>query len=293
MMIVVVLLSVVGGTIMSVLAKQQAFYRSTSDVMDLRSQLRQASAVLASDLRGLASGAGDITSMSESSIDFYYNIGNSVVCDVNMGNGTVTLPPLSLSRGNMLTQWVTQPGRNDAIHIYSDPDTLSATDDTWQSFTVDTLIVNNALCLNTSGLTVPADNSTPSYQVRVSSSGPSMTTGIRRGSTVRFMRRAYYQIYLAADGRSYLGFCSPTCTTANPLQPIAGPFNAFVAGNATSGFAFTYYDVNGNVTADRTQVARISFVLRAQSRARINIPGMGKGFYTDSLRTDVAIRNRT
>ena len=65
MMVVVVLLSIVGGAVMSTLAKQQAFYRSTSDVMDLRSQMRQASAVLANDLRGVASGAGDINSMSE------------------------------------------------------------------------------------------------------------------------------------------------------------------------------------------------------------------------------------
>src|SRR5262245_14310252 len=85
MMVVVVLLAIVGGSVMSVLAKQQAFYRSTSDVMDLRSQMRQAAAVLSSDLRGVASGAGDINSMSENSIDFYYNIGNSVACDVNSG----------------------------------------------------------------------------------------------------------------------------------------------------------------------------------------------------------------
>jgi len=108
------------------------------------------------------------------------------------------------------------------------------------------------------------------------------------------MRRVVYQIYQnSADNRWYLGFCTPTCTTANPLQPIAGPFNAYSSGSASSGLAFTYYDVNGSVTTTRSAVARISFIFRGQSRAQINIPGMGKGFYTDSLRTEVALRNRT
>jgi prepilin-type N-terminal cleavage/methylation domain-containing protein len=292
MMVVVVLLAIVGGAVMSTLAKQQAFYRSTSDVMDLRSQMRQAAAVLSNDLRGVASGAGDINSMSENSIDFYYNIGSSVVCDVNLGNGTATLPPLTLASGNTLSQWTTRPARNDMVYIYSDPDTASTSDDTWQSFAVDTLIAQNALC--NMAYTQAADASSPSYQVKVSTSGPSMATGLRRGSTVRFMRRVVYQIYQSsADNRWYLGFCTPTCTTTNPAQPIAGPFNAFSSGSASSGLAFTYYDANGNVTATRSEVARISFVFRAQSRARINIPGMGKGFYTDSLRTEVALRNRT
>ena len=293
MMVVVVLLAIVGGSVMSVLSKQQAFYRSTSDVMDLRSQMRQAAAVLSNDLRGVASGAGDINSMSESSIDFYYNIGSSVACDVQTGTGTATLPPMTLVSGNTLSQWTTRPARNDKVHIYSDPDTTTANDDAWQSFDVDTLITEGNNTCNMA-YTGAGDVSTPSYQVKVSTSGPSMQTGLRRGSTIRFMRRVVYQIYQnSADNRWYLGFCTPTCTTANPAQPIAGPFNAFSSGSASSGLAFTYYDANGNVTATRSEVARISFIFRAQSRARINVPGMGKGFYTDSLRTEVALRNRT
>ncbi len=296
MVIVTMLLAVVGGTVMSMLAKQQAFYRSTSDVMDVRSQLRQASAVLTNDLRGVSSIGGDIQSMSESSIDFYYTIGSSVAC-ATPTSVAVTLPPATLSNGNTLTDWVMRPARGDVAFLYNDTDTTTSTDDGWLSFTIDTLIASPALCNST--FTQTADNATDSYQLKVSSSGPAIpTTTVRKGATIRFARRVWYGLYQnTADNRWYLGYCSPTCTTANPAQPVAGPFNPLAIGTGTSGVRFRYFDQNGteitgNTAADRASVALITITLRGQTRGQINVSGMGKGFYTDSLRTDVALRNR-
>ena len=51
MLVVMVLLTIVGGSLMGVLSKQQRFYRGVSDLGDLRSQLRQAEAVMSSDIR--------------------------------------------------------------------------------------------------------------------------------------------------------------------------------------------------------------------------------------------------
>jgi hypothetical protein len=295
MMVVTILLAIVGGSVMSVLARQQQFYRSTSDVMDLRSQLRQGAAVMATDLRGLASGGGDIVSMAESSIDFYANIGSTIVCAVESGT-SVVLPPLTLNNGTVLSSWVSRPARNDSLFFYSDPDTTNSGDDTWERFALDTVIAVPGLCNAT--YTQPSDAGSDSYRLRVNSSGPSISSSVRKGSTIRIHRRVKYQLYQNTDGKWYLGYCSPTCTSTNPIQPIAGPFNPVVSGSGTSGIRFTYYDVNGNViagntAAERQSVARISFVLRGQSRGQINVSGMGKGYYTDSLRTEVAIRNRT
>jgi hypothetical protein len=179
--------------------------------------------------------------------------------------------------------------------MYSDADTTSSSDDTWVRFALDTVIAVANLCTSTF---TQYNAGTDNYRLRINNSA-SIPSSVRRGATIRLTRRVYYGLYLnSSDSRWYLGYCSPTCTTANPIQPIAGPFNPVVSGSGTSGIRFTYYDVNGNViagntAADRQSVARVSFVLRGQSRARINVSGMGKGFYTDSLRTDVAIRNRS
>lgn len=291
-MVVVVILGIVGGTIMSVLAKQQAFYRSTADVMDLRSQLRQGSAVLAADLRSTASGAGDIKSMSETSIEFLANVGNSVACGVQSANGIVVLPPLTLNSGATLTQWISRPARGDTVYMYSDPDTTSATDDTWETFKLDTLIDHNGSC--NSIYANGSDAGVPSYDLKVSSSGSPISSAVRQGATIRIVRRVRYQIYQGADGW-YLGYCTPvsTCGSTGGLQPVAGPFYTGTGATANSVLRFTYYDINGNVTATPAQVARISFVLIGRTRAQINISGMGKNYYTDSLRTDVAIRNRS
>jgi type II secretory pathway pseudopilin PulG len=296
MMVVTILLAIVGGSVMSVLARQQQFYRSTSDVMDLRSQMRQGAAVLAGDLRGVSSVGGDIVSMGESSIDFYANIGSSIVCSI-VNTTTVILPPLTLTNGTVLSTWISRPARDDSVFVYSDPDTTNSGDDTWERFALDTVIAENGACNTT--YTQPSDNSNASYRLRINSSGPSMTSFVRKGSTIRFTRRVKYQVYQSGtDSRWYLGYCSPTCTSTNPIQPIAGPFNPIVSGSGTSGIRFTYYDENGNVIAgntasERASVARISFVLRGQSRGQINVAGMGKGYYTDSLRTEVALRNRS
>lgn len=293
-MVVVVLLGAVGGTVMSVLAKQQAFYRSTADIMELRSQLRQGSAVLAADLRGIATGSNDIYSMTDTTIEFRSNLGNSIVCTVNSGVGQVTLPPLGeLNRGNnTLTQWISRPQRGDSIYIYSDPDTLSGSDDTWELFKLDTLIASvNACSTGSSVFTSGADANLVSYTVQVNSGGSPISSAVRQGATVRFARRVRYAVYQGPDGW-YLGYCAPTCAST-ALQPIAGPFYAAAGSTANSVLKFTYYDVNGSVTATANQVAQISFVLNGRTRVQINISGMGKDFYKDSLRTNVAIRNRS
>jgi prepilin-type N-terminal cleavage/methylation domain-containing protein len=298
MMIVSVLLAVVGGTVMSMLAKQQQFYRSTADVMDLRGQLRQASAVLTNDLRGVSSVGGDIRAMSETSIEFYYTMGSAVACSVP-NNTTVILPPLTLNGGTTLTDWVTRPARGDMVFMFGDPNPNSASDDYWTPpLTVDTLVANYTAtpCGSTFNHGTVTD---AGWKLQISGSGTIPTADVRQGSTLRFARSVWYGLYEnPADHRYYLGYCSPTCTTANPAQAVAGPFNPpGVSGAGTSGLRFTYYDQNGTQitgtgTNDRASVALISVVLRAQSRGQINVSGMGKGFYLDSLRTEIALRNR-
>ena len=77
-LVVLVLLAIVGGSLMNVLTKQQQFYNGTGELIAMRTQLRQAEAILGSDLRGISSVGGDITAMTDSSIDFNYTIGTSV-----------------------------------------------------------------------------------------------------------------------------------------------------------------------------------------------------------------------
>ena len=279
-MIVVVILSVVGGAIMKMMHRQQQFYTGTSDLVELRSQLRQAAAVLASDFRGVSSSGGDINAMTSSSIDFYYTMGSSIACAVPSGSN-ITIPPVALTSGSTLTSLTSDPAPGDIVYAYDEGATLtSSSDDVWRSYTLQSASQAASAC-GTTPYTSAADASTPSWIMAMTSA---VSGTIRQGAAIRIVRRAYYGLYQSSsDSRYYLGYCTPTCGT---IAPVAGPFDA-------GGLNMTYYDSLGTVTTIPASVSRISILLQGQTRHLLRIPGLKQGAYTDSVRVNVALRNRS
>jgi hypothetical protein len=253
--------------------------------------------MLPSDLRGISSVGGDIYAMTDSSIDFRSAFGTGIVCITTPATARVNLVPLNLLRGSAFTTWFTTPVANDSVAIYDDGATWAAADDAWRMHgisAVTPLPGAAANCPNATGLVQPADlfGSNTIYQLTLSTA---QTATIRVGAAVRFFRKVHYSLYRnAADGLWYLGFydCklgrTPNC---NPIQPIAGPLNAYAAGS-TSGLQLTYYDASNAVTAVRNQVARISLVARGQSSDLVNLTGAGGKLFGDSIRIEVGLRNR-
>ena len=88
--------------------------------------------------------------------------------------------------------------------------------------------------------------------------------------------------------------CS-VCNNTNTVSPIAGPFMPYTdpAGTDVSGIRITYFDSTGTATTDKAQVARISVVLRGQTRSALNVSGLKQGVYMDSIRMTIALRNRS
>ncbi len=119
-LVVLVLLAIVGGSLMNVLTKQQQFYNGTGELIVLRTQLRQAEAILGGDLRGISSSGGDITTMTDSSIEFNYTIGTSVVCKAPSGSAVVIPPTGALTNGNTLTSWISKPTFGDQAYIFDE-----------------------------------------------------------------------------------------------------------------------------------------------------------------------------
>jgi type II secretory pathway pseudopilin PulG len=286
-LVVLVLLAIVGGSLMNVLTKQQQFYNGTGDLIQMRTQMRQAEAVLSGDLRGVSSSGGDITTMTDSSIDFNYTIGTSVVCaSPNGGNGILIPQTGKLTNGNTLTSWITTPSSGDQVVLFDEGDTTTkATDDAWRQYTVAVLSPNTGNC-------DPAFNSSSATTVGFSTN---IKSTILDGAPVRFLRAAHYSLHKFSDGLWYLGYCNSTCSGGNAISPIAGPFRSYAASSTpdTSGIRMTYYDSTGNVTATASQVARIDITIRGQTKGYVHIQGMTKGVYNDSLSMRVALRNRS
>lgn len=291
-LVVLVLLAIVGGSLMNVMGKQQAFYQGTGDLIALRTQLRQGEAILSNDLRGISSVGSalgsDILTMTDSSIDFRYTIGTSVVCSASPGSRTSIVIPGTgaMTNGNTMTSWLSKPTFGDTAYIFDEgASTTLSTDDSWQAYKVTALALGSGSCDG-------SFNASSSATLTLASTSDQY---IVEGAPIRFMRQAHYSLYQAADSLWYLGYCSPACSVTNAITPVAGPFQPYVASttNDASGIRITYYDSTNAVTSTAANVARINITLRGQTTSYLHIQGMTRGVYHDSLSMSIALRNRS
>jgi prepilin-type N-terminal cleavage/methylation domain-containing protein len=296
LLVVMVLASVVASAIVVVILKQGRFYRSTNELIDTRAQLRQMTAVLPADLRGMSTVGGDIVSMSDSAVEFRSTFGTSTACLETTKQ--LGIPPLKTARNSQLTSWMRAPVIGDSIAVYDDSTTTMAKDDRWviRNITaVATTTDPNKACPLATNMIQAGDLtvSNPGYLLTVV---PDFPLNVKAGAAVRFFRRVRYSLFKDVDGKWYLGYrdcvngrvpvCSAMISAGGPFQPYAA------SGTNTSGLEFTYYDSLGAVTVDPKLVARISMIVRATGSTPIQLTGTVQTTFQDSLRIEVAIRNR-
>lgn len=299
LLISLVLVGLMGGLIVGFLLKQERFYAGANEIVQTRTQVRQAAASLPNDLRAIASAGGDIYAMTDTSIEFRSTFGSSYLCKNDRTNSKIAIPPLTLAKGSVLTSWTQTPVVNDSLLLYDDATNVSARDDSWSAYRISAIatVTTDASpgCQSSSLLMKSTDVSStnPSYSITLS---PQQSATISTGAAVRFFKRVHYSLYRAADGNWYLGYydCrtsrSPIC---NPIQPIAGPLRPYVNGQPeVAGVRFTYYDATGAVTANRAAVTRISILLQGEGSRTIQLAGGSPVTFRDSLRLEVGLRNQ-
>jgi prepilin-type N-terminal cleavage/methylation domain-containing protein len=298
LMITMVLLGLLGSVIIGFLLKQERFYTGANEIVLTRTQVRQASVMMPSDLRAISAKGGDIYAMTDTSIEFRSTFASSFICSSTRASSQIAVPPLKLAKGSALTVWSVQPTINDSLMLYVDSSSTSAKDDTvsLHKITATGIAFSNASpgCTSASGLMKSTDvtAANPSYNFTLS---PTQSATVSAGASVRFFKKVHYSLYNAADGFWYLGYYDcrtsrvPVC---NPIQPIAGPLRPYVSGHPElAGLRFTYYDTLGNVTATRTNVSRISILLQGQGTKTIQLAGGSPVTFQDSLRVEVGLRN--
>jgi len=299
-LVVLVLMGIFAAAMVKLLLRQQRFYNSTNELIQTRQQIRQAAFMLPADLRGISRLGADIYAMTDSSIEFRSVFGSSVVCMVNSAGAWISTVPVQLAKGSAMSNWKLAPAVNDSVAMYDDGTNIGSQDDSWRysRITAVSLVTGNNVtgCPTTSNLVQPADltASNPSYHLTLS---PAPLATTVQGASIRFFRRVHYSLYKwPTDGKWYLAYYDcvplrvPACTT--PPQPIAGPLRPYAAPGTTSGLEFTYYDSTGAVTATKTQVARVSVVVRGQGQTNINLTGEAAIPLRDSMRVEVGLRNR-
>jgi prepilin-type N-terminal cleavage/methylation domain-containing protein len=307
LLVALVLFGIIAGAIIGLVARQQRFYRGATEMIDTRTQLRQAASVLPTDIRGLSSVAGDVSLMTDTAVQFVGIFGSAIVCGRQVANGPIIyITPPDLAR-HTLTSWYRAPksGAGDVAFLFDEKVDTSAVDDDWSSNTIVQAPQASAGACAGSPLFDPVlDAGKSGWSMTLAANVPST---VKDGAAVRFGRVVRYSIYKSkTDNKWYLGYRS--CTTgaalcdAIAIEPISGPYRDVSNGGATNGLGFTYYDSTGakispsaNAT-DMAKIARIDVNLRGAGTEVKNKASYaaqaGNTVFTDSLTLRIAVRNR-
>ena len=289
--------SIAIGLIIGTLARQQKFYGAASEVLDVRAQLRDASDILVTDIRGAAVASFGLPVMTDSAVEMYASVASSIVCAVP-STTSVTLPPLRLASGNSLTSMLVQPDTGDVAMVYLAP---AAFPDSgrWESLRIAAFATRSVStsCPASTGFTSSADASAGSTAYLATFiAAPALT--LRKGAPIHFVRRGRYSLYRSSDSKWYLGYrrCNaigpPACAA---IQPVSGPYDAYAPGIG-SGLTFKYFDASGapvSSAAASQLVARVDIVVRGRASANAKLPGDTRLAYRDSAIVSVAPRNRS
>lgn len=306
-LVALVLLGLVMGAMMSVLVRQQKFYRSANELMDTRSQVRQAIAMLPSELRSLSvsdlRNGTDIYSTSDKAIEFKTIIGSSIVCK-KTSTTKLTIPPVDVAKGTALTVWLAPPVVGDSMLVFDDSTSVGSDDDHWEAYriaNVQTVVpAAAAACTPASGYTQAADVTAGrvSYEITVDNDAANLISGtIVQGAPIRFFHRRRYELFQpGGSANAYLGRkdCISAC---GALSVVSGPFAPYSATAANSGLSFIYWKADGTTftpaatTASKATIAGIQIVARADTKSRVAISGMPNKVKRDSLSLNVALRN--
>jgi hypothetical protein len=277
--------------------RQHRFFSSASEVIGVRSQLRDAADILTTDIRNASVGSLGLPVMTDTAIEMYTTIASSVACGPPAANA-IGLPPSALVTGHTLTSILAQPDTGDIASIYAVPPG-SPDSARWEAYRISAFAARSlaTMCPASTGFTTPGDNfsGATGFSLTLASTP---TSNVRAGAIIRFLRRARYSFYKSSDSEWYLGYrrCSVgTPSSCASIQPVSGPYRAYKGSSNPSGIAFRYYDVNGAMLTNSTQstsVTRVDIVLRGETAGNVALAGDTRRTWRDSVIVSVSPRNR-
>ncbi len=225
MIVALTLSAVVSAASATALANTERYMRRARATSDARRMLREAEAVLSTELR--VAPADSIRTRGDTAVDFMGLVGVSVVC-VSSGS-VLVLPPDVAASGLPYTAWRAAPEPGDILAVFD-----TASGGAWRTAIVDTSFsrTDGAGCRPSSGLLSPADSAArrPVTQVVLRS-----TLNTFAGAPLRVLRSGRYALTKAADGSWSLSYRRCTGSSCGVAQPVAGP----LAAPADSGLVFT------------------------------------------------------
>jgi hypothetical protein len=261
MLVALALSAIVSAASAAALANAERYMRRARATSDGRRTLREAAAVLGSELRAAASDS--VRVRGDTAVDFQGLVGVGVVCVVS-GN-VVVAPPDVAAGGFPYSSWRATPEAGDLLAVFD-----TASGGVWRTVVVDSATTpsNGSGCKPSSGLMSAADSAAHRPVTRIvlrSALNPAPLLG----APLRVVRPGRYVLTRGADGSWSLSYrrCSSGCGVA---QPVVGP----LAAPSDSGLVFT--------------IAAGGFTLAAAMRTPQPLPTV----HGESTTLRVTLRNR-
>jgi len=291
LLIGVVLSMAIGGIVTVVLANHQRLFAHLNDALSVRERLRDATDILAADLRSISATPDAIPFASDTALEFFSVIGASVLCQTPAGT-EIHLPPAARNDNATFTGWIGTPDSNDIVAIYHDSGALSPTRG-WLRFRILALASAPLAsgCPPESGFTSPSDVAAGdrAHVITLQTAPP---LAITTGAPLRVLRRARYSIYRASDGFWYLGYrrCHPVTGVCEVVQPISGPYTR----GSRPPLTFRYHTQAGPIIAPNASPPPLTRLdIRITGTPKRLAPIIGHETATDSAITIITFRNRT
>jgi hypothetical protein len=219
MIVALVLGAIVSAAGATALAGAERYTRAARDASAARRTLREAEAVLASELR--AAAADSLRVRGDTAVDFPGLVGVSVAC---ASSGTLlVLPPDVAAGGYPYSSWRASPEAGDIVAVFD-----TAAGGVWHVATVDTVSsrVDGAGCTPSSGLISQADSAARHAATRIVLRSAFTWGSVRIGSPVRVVRGARYALTRSAEGGWSLSYRRCDAASCGTAQPVAGSLGA-------------------------------------------------------------------
>ena len=255
---------IVLSSVVQMLIVQSRGYRKQREIVDIRETAREATALLAWDLRQSAVGGSPLAAMGA----------NSIALRSPRGVGTICAKHPTLARYGL---WKT--GGNILATIDDSALVYQLGRDKWQALRI--TAVGTPAAMGVAACAWPGARP-PDVVVEFAVGTKVDTSYIKVGAPFRNFRRVQYAEY-QLNSRWWLG---RKVGAAASYEQLTGPLVA----PSSNGLAFAYYDTLGVVTANPAAVSSIAITLRTESYKKTYV-GSTYVYQRDSLATKVALRN--
>ncbi len=251
------------SSVVQVLIVQGRGYRKQREVIDIGETTREATALLAWDLRQSGLGESPLALMG----------GNSIALRSPRGMGTICARhPLLARYGLWKTGGNILAGPDDSALVFQ----LGR--DKWTALKI--LSVGTPAAMGVPACAWPGAR-TPDVVVELAVGANTDTSFLKVGASFRSFRRVEYTEY-QVNNRWWLG---RKVGAAGSYELLTGPLVA----PGSNGLAFSYYDTLGAVTTNPAAVGSVAVTLRTESYKNTDV-GSTYVYQRDSLTTKVVLR---